>query len=215
MTASAAIHATAVAPVRRYLTLAAARALDCNGCGDCCNSSRTDGFWTWGALPQGQYAHLTLGLAGGLGGGGPLIIPLERTTEGSVEGSVEGWRDRAWRATDATAATSTPFRCTAFRPQADGRGLCGIHDRERPSQCGEFPVHTPGLEDDIAARGVLHLETSAFPRCTWYRVDVVALDVPALDARRGCVDSDGYVALGALPPSLLGRWPALPPAARG
>ena len=207
MTAVAVTQPAPAAPARRYLTLEAARALECNGCGDCCNSSRTDGFWTWGALPAGQYARLAAHLAGG----GPLIIPLERITEGSVE----GWRDRAWRATDATAATSTPFRCTAFRPQADGRGLCGIHDRERPPQCGEFPVHTPGLEDDIATRGVLHLETSAFPRCTWYRVDVAAAAEPALDARRGCVDSDGYVALGALPPSLLGRWPALSPRARG
>ena len=176
---------------RRYLTLDAARALDCNGCGDCCNSSRTGGFWTWGALPDGQYA--------GLLDGAPLIIPVELTGD--------GWRDRLWRPEDASAATSTPFRCAAFRPQPDGRGLCGIHDRERPAQCGEFPVHTPGLEADVAARRVLHLETSAFPKCTWHRVDVIADDEPAVDPRRGCIDSDGLVVLGALPPSLLGRWP--------
>ena len=203
-----AADASPAPPPRRYLTLVQARALDCNGCGDCCNSARTDGFWTWGALPAGQYAHLLAGI----GEGAPLIIPLERIAAG---GGADGWRDRAWRPTDATAATSTPFRCTAFRPQADGRGLCGIHDGERPAQCGEFPVHTPGLEADVLSRGVLHLETSAFPRCTWYRVDVVAREEPALDARRGCVDSDGHVALGALPPSLLGRWPALPPTPRG
>ena len=180
---------------RRYLTLAGARALDCNGCGDCCNSSRTDGFWTWGALPEGQYAHL---LTDARGERGPLIIPVE-----CVDGA---WRDRTWRPSDATPATPTPFRCAAFQPQEDGRGLCGIHDCERPSQCGEFPVHTPGLEDDVTSRRVLHLETSAFPRCTWHRVDVVAADEPCIDPRRGCLDSDGYVALGALPPSLIGRW---------
>src|SRR5262245_58291071 len=88
-------------PARRYMTLEAARALDCNGCGDCCNSSRTEGFWTWGSLPAGQYAALNHGE--------PLIIPVELASG--------GWRDRAWRDTDATAATSTPFRCDAFRPQ--------------------------------------------------------------------------------------------------
>lgn len=177
-------------PPRRYLTLAAARALDCNGCGDCCDSTRTDGFWTWGALPRDQYRAL--------GGGEPLIIPLERRSD--------GWRDRPWRAEDASVAAPTPFRCAAFRPQPDGRGLCGIHDRERPGLCGEFPVHTRDLERDLARRGLVRLETSAFARCTWHRMDVVTDDAPAIDPHRGCVDSDGHVALGSLPPSLLARW---------
>lgn len=194
--------AAAEAPRRRYLTLAAARALACNGCGDCCDSTRSGGFWTWGALPQHQYRDR--------GGGEPLIIPLEP--------HARGWRDRAWRPQDASAAAPTPFRCTAFRPQPDGRGLCAIHDRERPALCGEFPVHTRDLEADLAARGIVRLETSAFPRCTWHRVAVIAADDPAIDACRGCIDSDGHVALGALPPSLLARWgmgaaaPPVPPA---
>ncbi|MEX2445808.1 MAG: hypothetical protein WD734_00590 [Dehalococcoidia bacterium] len=187
-------------PARRYLTLAGARALDCNGCGDCCDSSRTAGYWTWGALPAGQYGHLSPG-------GGPLIIPVER-----AEDAV--WGDRAWRASDDSEATATPFRCSALREQPDGRGLCGIHDRERPPVCGEFPVHTRGLDEDVASRGVVHLETSAFPRCTWYRVDAVAADERAVDPWRGSVDSDGHVALSALPPSVLARWgvhPAVAP----
>ena len=66
----------------RYLTLAAARALECNGCGDCCDSRRTPD-WAWGALPASQFAELN--------GGAPLIIPIE-PVEASVGG---GWRDRA------------------------------------------------------------------------------------------------------------------------
>lgn len=183
-------------PRRRYLTLAAARALDCNGCGDCCDSSRTDGFWTWGSLPRDQYRPLM--------DGDPLIIPVMRTA--STNGG--GFGDRDWRPGDDSDATPTPFRCSAFRPQADGRGLCGIHDRERPTKCGEFPVHMIGQDEDVDARGVMHLETSAFPRCTWYRMDAVADGNAALDPVRGCVDSDGYVVLAELPPSVLGRWTA-------
>ena len=175
---------------RRYVTLAQARALDCNGCGDCCDSCRTVGFWSWGALPRDQYAAFMAS--------SPLIIPV------SSEGI--GWHDRDWRPGDDSEATATPFRCSAFRPQSDGRGLCGIHDQQRPSQCGEFPVHMPGQDADVEARGVMHLETSAFPRCTWVRMDAVAAAHPALHPQRGCVDSDGYVVLGGLPPSLLTTW---------
>ena len=183
---------------RRYLTLAAARALECNGCGDCCDSSRTDGFWTWGALPRDQYGSLL--------GGTPLIIPIDRAADPAGEA---GWREREWRPGDDSDATATPFRCQAFRPQADGCGLCGIHDRERPAKCGEFPVQMAGQEEEVATRGVMHLETSAFPRCTWYRIDAVAPGTPALDPIRGCVDSDGYVVLGEMPPSLQATWAAI------
>ena len=172
---------------RRYLTLEAARALDCNGCGDCCDSTRTDGFWTWGTLPRDQYRPLMDRM--------PLIIPVTRGDS--------GWHDRDWRPGDDSDATATPFRCSAFRPQPDGRGLCGIHDRERPSKCGEFPVHMERQDEDVEARGVMHLETSAFPRCTWFRMDAVAAGHPALHPQRGCVDSDGHVTLDELPPSLL------------
>lgn len=182
---------------RRYLTLADARALACNGCGDCCDSSRTDGFWTWGALPRDQYRPLM--------GGEPLIIPV---THAPAEDPGAGWHDRDWRAGDGSDVTATPFRCAAFRPQPDGRGLCGIHDGARPVKCGEFPVHMAGQDADVQARGVMHLETSAFPRCTWFRVDAVALADPALDPVRGSVDSDGYVALGEMPPSLVATWAA-------
>ena len=182
---------------RRYLTLADARALECNGCGDCCDSSRTDGFWTWGALPRDQYRSLN--------DGSPLIIPIARTPG---DGTGDGGHDRDWRPGDDSDATATPFRCTAFRPQPDGRGLCGIHDRERPSKCSEFPVHMAGQDAEVEARGVMHLETSAFSRCTWFRMDAVAANDPALNPARGCVDSDGYVVLGELPPSAIATWAA-------
>lgn len=149
----------------QYLTAAEARALECNGCGDCCDSRRTDGYWRWGALPADQYAGLT--------GGEPLIIPLE-LHEGA-------WRDRLYRPDDARDLGGTCFRCTAFEPHEDGTGGCGRHDLPRPVACGEFPVGGDTIERELAEHGSAKLETSAFPRCTWYRVIVV----PEGDARLG------------------------------
>jgi hypothetical protein len=144
------------------MTLAQVRALECNGCGDCCDSRRTGGFWTWPALPEDQFA--------GLNDGAPLIIPLERAGD--------GWRDRPHRPDDALDLSGTRFRCAAFRPNADGGGLCGRHDQPRPSICGDFPVWGP-LEDDLEAHGDVPLPTGSLPRCTWYGITVA----PEGDAR--------------------------------
>lgn len=146
----------------RYVTLDYARSLDCNGCGDCCDSRRTDGFWTWGALPADQYrAHCE---------GQPLIIPLER--------SDAGWRDRAHQPEDESALSGTRFRCAAFQPQDDGRGLCGRHGQWRPPKCGQFPVWGSDIDDELAATGSATLNVGAFPRCTWHGMVVVRDDDP-------------------------------------
>lgn len=139
-----------------YLTLEAARALECNGCGDCCDSRRTDGFWTWPGIPADQYAGLC---------GEPLIIPLER-----IAGA---WRDRAWRAEDSGELNGARFRCSAFRPRADGGGACARHDQPRPAVCGEFPVWGAGIEAELAEAGEVSLNCGAFPRCTWFGLVVV------------------------------------------
>ena len=102
----------------------------------------------------------------------PLIIPIER-----IEGG-DGWRDRAWQPDDASEFLPTRFRCSAFREQEDGRGLCGRHTLERPAVCGEFPVHVVGLDRDVAELGEVPLLTGALPRCTWYRMTVVRDDDP-------------------------------------
>ena len=150
----------------RYLTLSAARALKCNGCGDCCDSRRSDGYWRWGLLPPDQYADSC--------GGKPLIIPLA-----VVGGS---WQDRDYRADDSHWLSGTCFRCTAFEPRADGGGDCGRHDQTRPSACGDFPVGGAAIEDELSALGSVLLESAAFPRCTWYRVVVLRDGDPRLAA---------------------------------
>jgi hypothetical protein len=164
-------------PDRQYITLAHARALECNGCGDCCDSRRTDGYWTWGTLPPDQFASLNDGT--------PLIIPLERipsseipATSDDAPTAASGWRDRAPNQKDELELSPTRFRCTAFLPQEDGRGLCGHHDRQRPDRCGEFPVRMPHIEQELTDHGEVALNTSAFPNCTWYRVTLVPEDDP-------------------------------------
>ena len=146
-----------------HVTLATVRAVECNGCGDCCDSRRTDGYWTWGSLPSDQFADLN--------DGAPLIIPLERVDGG-------GWRDRSVRTEDESELFPTSFRCAAFEPQEDGQGLCGHHDRERPDRCGEYPVHVPYLEPELEEYGEVTLSTREFPRCSWYRMVVVRDDDP-------------------------------------
>lgn len=156
-------------PPMRFVTLAQARALECNGCGDCCDTRRTDGYWAWSALPEDGFASMT--------GGEPLIIPIERIE--AAEGG--GWRDRAWQPDDASEYLPTRFRCAAFQEQEDGRGLCGRHTLERPSVCAEFPVHVVGLDRDVAELGEVPLLTGALPRCTWYRMTVVRDDDPRVE----------------------------------
>jgi Fe-S-cluster containining protein len=141
----------------RYLTLAATRALECNGCGDCCDSRRSDGYWAWSSLPAGQYAEHC--------GGSPLVIPIEL-----VDGD---WRDRLHVSEDSAELSPTRFRCSAFRTSGDG-GTCTRHGSWRPSQCEEFPAGGDAVETELAEHGSVLLESVAFPRCTWYRIVVIA-----------------------------------------
>lgn len=147
----------------RYVTLETARAMECNGCGDCCDSRRTDGHWAWSSLPDDLYADLV---------GAPLIIPLERVDD--------GWRDRPHADYDVLELIPTSFRCAALKPQDDGRALCGRHTEVRPGVCAEFPVWGPDVEADLASSGEAHLATGFLPRCTWFNHVVVRDDDPRL-----------------------------------
>jgi Fe-S-cluster containining protein len=161
----------------QFVTLEQARAMECNGCGDCCDSRRTNGYWTWGVLPEQQYRELTSGDA--------LIIPLQLVGE--------QWVERDFQPEDAHELTPTRFRCAALEEQPDGRALCGRHLEERPPRCGEFPVWGPDIEPDIAEHGELWLPTDSLVRCTWYRVCVVADDDPRLGTAAGAGQGEPLV----------------------
>lgn len=145
------------------MTLDAAAAIECNGCGDCCGSERSDGFWTWGTLPRGQHRSLNRGA--------PLVIPVEQ-----IDGA---WHDRPWVADDASSHSPTRFRCAALLRSPDGGGSCALHDAVRPSRCEDFPLGDE-VRRTLAAEGEVWLQTGSMPRCSWYRVCVVAED----DVRR-------------------------------
>ena len=145
---------------RKYMTLSEARSIECNGCGDCCDSRRTDGYWTWGSLPTDQYASIN--------NGEPLIIPIIRSGKNNDQ-----WIDRDLVEQDQLEYSPTRFRCSAFLPQEDGRGFCGNHDALRPDKCGEYPVNTPGIEKELLEQGEVVLNTDAFSRCAWFGVTVV------------------------------------------
>ncbi|MGE0133882.1 MAG: hypothetical protein AB7L91_00075 [Dehalococcoidia bacterium] len=149
---------------RRHVTLDAARAMECNGCGDCCDSRRTDGHWAWASVPDDLYAGLT---------GEPLIIPLERVED--------AWRERPHEDHDVLELIPTLFRCSALEPQEDGRALCGRHTEPRPPVCAEFPVWGTDVERDLTDTGEAHLATGFLPRCTWFNLVVVRDGDPRIE----------------------------------
>ncbi len=136
------------------MTAAEAEALECNRCGDCCESRSVekhwpqgDVHWHWGELPADLFAALN--------DGEPLIIPLLEVTPGYYEDSPVG------------PEASGPFRCAQFSRDDDGLGVCGLHDDERPEPCGSFPFKYMGSPAEFRQR------MSFFPRCTWYEIEIV------------------------------------------
>lgn len=138
------------------MTLSEAQALECNGCGDCCDSRRLAGQglrFGWG---KEQWA------ADNADG---LLIPLREVHSGYMEADVPY----------AGAEAYQPFVCSQLQPQADGRALCGIYDQERPRTCGDFPVfgaHADELIEKMRAsdNGSVWTRASMIPGCTWFDV---------------------------------------------
>ena len=138
----------------RFLTVDQARALECNGCGDCCDPTKVTTNFGWGPIPQHQYR--------GLGGGQPLIIPLEQLTNGS-------WVDVPWQPEHARNDSIHSFRCAAHQ---EGGG-CSLYDKQRPSQCSLFPVWFPA--ETLVGKPT---KTLNLQRCTWFGVIIIADDDP-------------------------------------
>ena len=137
------------------MTLKEAQALECNGCGDCCDSRRL--------AKQG----IRFGW-GSTAGRDDLIISLREVHEGVFEDDV----------LHANAEDYSPFRCASLEPQSDGRALCDRHDKERPLTCNDFPVfgsHAASLMVSVetSETGSAWTSASKIPRCTWFDVYII------------------------------------------
>ena len=162
------------------LTLAEARALECNRCGDCCDTTsehvRTDKavglpLFVWDKrtddaafhLPEDRYEKRY---------GRPLIRPVVRG-DGELVIGKEFERD-------GNGEEHRSFSCAALVRDADDpdKTACSLYgnyrpDPARPYNCGAFPVF--GMEADQAVNvgGEYIPHTSALPRCTWYGIRIV------------------------------------------
>ena len=158
-------------PARRVMTLTAAQALECNRCGQCCDSriaqraaNRPTHHWWWGDdAPRDGYAEFN--------GGKPLIIPLYAAHRG---GPYEAMPQLAG---GAGVAYLAEYTCAVLQRQPDGTATCGLHDQPRPAICGDFPVfgaHGDAYRDMMATRR-LPIPLDVPPGCTWANVYVEGL----------------------------------------
>lgn len=147
----------------RYMTLAEAQAIECNGCGDCCDSRRV------GFMPDGLRFRFEWGTSEDDGAG--LVFPLRVMHPfGSEEAPHPGHGVRI-----------AGYGCRALVPQPDGRALCSAHDAERPALCGDFPVFgrfSDWIAEHVARDGehAVLSPDSVLTRCAWHGVVVVADD---------------------------------------
>jgi hypothetical protein len=153
----------------RYMTLAEARSLECNLCGQCCGSEHADvpdvRDYTFGPIPSHQWAHLN--------GGAPLIIPLTPAS-----------RPRAWQPADEDPDTAPPFRCAALSDAPDGTTRCALWQAKRPPPCDPFPVGPKHYPTDLRSGIYILLNTKYQRLCTWVDVLVCPDDSVLLDWRK-------------------------------
>lgn len=140
------------------MTLAEAQALECNRCGDCCDSRRAYRAGVIWSLGEAREDHALI----------PLI-PLRMVHDGVFEQALPA---------PAVLGRADPFTCAALQPQADGTANCGLHNAQRADVCGSFPVfgaHGEDLARKLAASPEQAVWTQAHPlrRCTWADVWIV------------------------------------------
>lgn len=158
----------------RIVTVQEARALECNMCGDCCDSSRsgkTGTQWAWGTVPKSKYAEY-------MPDGTPLFMLLRHAKNGR-------WVERPWEPEDARDGSNANYRCRAFVPDPldpaapHPTGKCSLWDPDdtttRPPTCSQFPVYSTVL-DGLRPGDVYLLQTMVLTRCTWAFMMVVGLD---------------------------------------
>lgn len=163
------------------VTLAEARSMECNRCGDCCNGLRDGvqkdeqtGFplFQWGSnAPDDGYESRF---------GKRMLVPLVRGDGGVVEG--DDWE------VDEDGKRYTAFRCAFLMEFPEGtvpETSCQLYDAydkaadiapadvTRPLNCGSFPVFGLEVDDSIIDGHAFVPPTGPLPRCTWHGIRVV------------------------------------------
>lgn len=173
----------------RNVTLRTARVLmECNRCGDCCDTRRPDvnkdeatglPMFTWesadAAAGPGSQTADPHRYDDRLDPPQRLILPVVEV-EGQLVVGDEFDRDaegRPW----------TSYACAAFVEFPEGpdgpEGGCSIYGGEdgrhgrRPLNCGSFPVFGLEVVDTIVQHGAYVPPTGHLPRCTWHGIRVV------------------------------------------
>lgn len=171
----------------REVSLAEARAMECNRCGDCCNGlsehvkkDPVSGLplFVWGSeFPEDLYEERF---------GQRLLMPIA-TGDGGIQLAEE------FDINDANGKPHASFVCSKLgyddsvedRNDAPlGCASCKIYEQHtnpdpndisqiRPRNCGDFPVFGLEVADSIIAGHGFVPPTGALPRCTWYGIRVV------------------------------------------
>lgn len=176
------------------VSLQAARAMECNRCGDCCNGLREDVVkdeatglpkFTWGSeFPADRYKARY---------GTEMLLPIVRGDGGPEVGD---------DFEEMNGQPYTAFKCAHLvehdqgpdwphdpldkdpRPGGDCRTSCGLMARfgdnpdpndlsqHRPRNCGEFPVYGSLVDSALIDGHSFIPATGVLPRCTWHGIRV-------------------------------------------
>ncbi len=171
--------------VLRNVPLREARAMECNRCGDCCDT-RHEGVdkdegtglplfcWEAGETASGPGSQTADPHRYDDRMGTRLILPVIE-----VEGQLVIGEDFD---RDADDNPYTSFSCAAYIEYPEGPegppGGCGIYGvdgktERRPLNCGNFPVFGLEVDDSIINNGSYVPPTGHQPRCTWYGIRLV------------------------------------------
>lgn len=163
--------------VLRDVTLAEARAMECNRCGDCCNGLRPNvrkdedtglPLSVWGSkFPDDLYEQRY---------GQHMLIPIVMGDGGPQFG--EAFE------IDADGKPYTAFGCSFLEthgPESPFESTCTLRGREdpadvstiRPRNCGEFPVFGLDIDAALIDGHTFVPPVGPLPRCSWYGIRIV------------------------------------------
>lgn len=167
------------------VSLKEARAMECNRCGGCCNGLLPDDIvkkdpttglplFVWGdKFPQDLYESRY---------GQKLLQPigfLEDSSEMPYQGQI-GIVDKFEE--DENNKPYSCFSCS-YHSMQDGLAVCGLKEAYgdgnpndistvRPLNCGEFPVFSSIVDNELIAGRNFIPAVGTLPACTWYGIRI-------------------------------------------